>query len=143
MSHAELVARGKKWLINNGWNPVFTEQGFQDSLEKPDIIAWRNGCSVLFEVKVSIEDFKRDSSKIFREKPECGMGSYRYYLVPEEIADEILPALPHGWGLKSFQEDRGRIHNVKESECFNCKYDAGEIMFLVSRIKEIQRFGKG
>ena len=60
MTHSELVARGKKWLINNGWNPVFTEQGFQDSLEKPDVIGWRSGCSVVFEVKVSIEDFKRD-----------------------------------------------------------------------------------
>ena len=99
---------------------------------------------LFFEVKVSIEDFKRDKNKIFREKPECGMGSYRYFLVPEELVMRYCRNYRMGgWGLKSFQEDRGRIHNVKESECFNCKYEAGEIMFLVSRIKEIQRFGRG
>ena len=126
MTHAELVARGKKWLINNGWNPVFTEQGFQNSLEKPDVIGWRNGCSVLFEVKVSIEDFKCDARKIFREKPEYGMGSYRYYFVPEELVDEVLPLLPEGWGLKSLQEGRDRIHNVKESECFKLNIVTGK-----------------
>jgi len=53
MTHTELVTRGKRWLVNNGWNPVFTEQGFQNSLEKPDVIGWRGGCSVLFEVVVT------------------------------------------------------------------------------------------
>ena len=37
--------------------------------------------------------------------------------VPEELANEYIATIKRmGGGLKSFQEDRGRIHNVKESE---------------------------
>lgn len=126
-------------MIRNGYNPVFAEQGSAGILEMPDVIGWRGGSSTIFEIKVTLEDFKRDSKKIFRQTPECGLGNYRYYIIPEELKASIYPILSDGWGLKYF--GKHGICNVKESECF-IKYEAGEIMFLISRIKEIQRFGK-
>jgi len=139
MTHGELVKKGAHWLINNGFNPVFAEQGAADLFEFPDVIGWHNESSTIFEIKVSMEDFKRDTKKIFRQTPELGMGNYRYYLVPEELEKQIYPLIPEGWGLKSLTS-RG-IHNSKESKCFD-KASQYEVDFLVARIKEIQRFGK-
>ena len=139
MTHGDLVKKCRNWLIKNGHNPVFSEQGSMNLFEFPDVIGWRNASSTVFEVKVSIEDFKRDSKKVFRQTPELGMGNYRYYLVPEELEKQIHLLIPEGWGLKSLTP-RG-IYNLKDSEYFD-KSSCYEVEFLVARIKEIQRFGK-
>ena len=126
-------------MIRNGYNPVFAEQGSTGILEMPDVIGWRGGSSTIFEIKITLEDFKRDAKKIFRQTPECGLGNYRYYITPEDLGGQIYSMLPDGWGLRYF--GKPGLCNLKESKCFT-KYSDGEVMFLLSRIKEIQYFGK-
>ena len=60
-----------------------------------DAIGWKRAChSVLVECKISRADFLADRDKPFRQKPEFGVGSERFYLVPEGLAPQkkCLPA---------------------------------------------------
>ena len=53
--------------------------------------------SILVEAKASRSDFLADKNKLFRQYPEQGMGSFRYFICPKEL---IMPAdLPEKWGL--------------------------------------------
>jgi hypothetical protein len=58
---------------------------------------------VLVECKVSRADFLADAGKPFRMKPEEGMGSQRFYMVPSGMIRR--EELPRHWGLL---ELRGR-----------------------------------
>jgi len=98
MKHAQLVARAADWLRHRyGCGIVLSEQ-YCATGEVPDVIAWKGHCkSVLVECKASRADFLADAGKPFRQKPEYGMGSQRFYMAPAGIirADE----LPKHWGL--------------------------------------------
>jgi len=110
-THAELVEKAYKWVLNNtSCGVAFKEITTASSREQPDVIgfgAW--GHSVLIEVKVSRADFLRDKKKSFRIKPKLGMGSQRFYMCPEGIIKE--KDLPKDWGLIYVYES-GRCRNV-------------------------------
>lgn len=55
------------------------------------------GHSVLIEAKVSRSDFLADRRKPFRQTPEYGMGSQRFYICPKGMIKK--EELPDGWGL--------------------------------------------
>jgi hypothetical protein len=97
-THADLVARAGRWLVNTyGCQTAFTE--FESYTgEKPDAIGWKpNGRSVLVECKVSRSDFLVDRKKPFRMNPNIGVGAERYYMTTVGL---VLPEeLPEGWGL--------------------------------------------
>jgi hypothetical protein len=78
----------------------------------PDAIGWKRGChSVLVECKITRADFLADRAKPFRQEPEQGVGSERFYLTPPVlIKTEELPA---GWGLLELR--RGRIETLQAS----------------------------
>jgi hypothetical protein len=78
----------------------------------PDAIGWKKAChSVMVECKVTRADFLVDREKPWRQKPERGVGSERFYLtLPGLITVEELPA---GWGLLEFR--RGRVEMIRES----------------------------
>jgi len=78
----------------------------------PDAIGWKKAChSVMVECKVTRADFLVDREKPWRQKPERGVGSERFYLTlpglirVEELATE--------WGLLELR--RGRVEMVRES----------------------------
>jgi hypothetical protein len=79
----------------------------------PDAIGWKKAChSVMVECKVTRGDFLVDREKPWRQKPEKGVGSERFYLaLPGLIETDELPS---GWGLLEFR--RGRVEMVRESE---------------------------
>jgi hypothetical protein len=111
MTHSQLVERAVRWLRAYGCGVVLSEQACVSG-EMPDAIGWKQAChSVLVECKVTRADFLADRAKPFRQKPEKGVGSERYYLTPPELitADE----LPTGWGLLEFR--RGRIAMLRAS----------------------------
>jgi hypothetical protein len=112
MTHAQLVERAVRWLRYYRCGVVLSEQACISG-EMPDAIGWKQAChSVLVECKVTRADFLADRVKPFRQKPEKGVGSERFYLTPPGlIAPEELPA---GWGLLELR--RGRIEMLHPSE---------------------------
>lgn len=99
MTHDELVLRGEKWLEKEGCKVVIRDECriYVESGERPDVIGWRAGVSIVVEVKISRGDFLQDRGKEFRLDPSLGMGDWRFYLCPQGI---INPSdLPAGWGL--------------------------------------------
>jgi hypothetical protein len=86
-----------QWLRRYRCGVVLSEQACVSG-EMPDAIGWKKAChSVLIESKVSRADFLADRSKLFRMKPEIGVGCERYYLAPRGLIR--IEELPVGWGL--------------------------------------------
>jgi hypothetical protein len=101
MTHAQLVERAVRWLRRYRCGVVLSEQACVSG-EMPDAIGWKQGChSVLVECKVTRADFLADRSKPFRQKPEKGVGSERFYLTPAGVVK--IEELPAGWGLLEFR----------------------------------------
>jgi len=111
MTHAQLVDKAVHWLRGYRCGVVLSEQACVSG-EMPDAIGWKRAChSVLVECKVTRADFLADRAKPFRQHPEKGVGSERFYLAaPALIKPEELPA---GWGLLEFR--RGRIEMMHPS----------------------------
>jgi len=107
MTHAQLVEKAVRWLRRYGCGVVLSEQACVSG-EMPDAIGWKRAChSVLVECKVSRADFLADRDKPFRRKPQGGVGSERFYLVPSGLlrADD----LPVGWGWLEYCNRRVEI----------------------------------
>lgn len=111
MTHAQLVEKAVRWLRSYRCGVVLSEQACTSG-EMPDAIGWKKAChSVMVECKVTRADFLVDREKPWRQKPERGVGSERFYLtLPGLIKVQDLPT---GWGLLEFR--RGRIEVVHES----------------------------
>lgn len=108
--HHQLCIEGAKYLLQprakerlqsqNKWSAVeIVSMGG----EQPDVWATNASTTVICEVKTSISDFRNDRKKYWRteqaEKTKRTLGNYRYYLVPESIADKVEKELPENWGL--------------------------------------------
>lgn len=136
MTHAELVARAVEWLRSYRCGVVLSEQACISG-EMPDAIGWKRAChSVLVECKVSRADFLADRSKPFRQKPEMGVGSERFYLAPASVirAEE----LPAGWGLLQWRSRRVELarpskKNLRSDEGFRC-----EMNLLLASLRRVE-----
>lgn len=96
--HAQLVSRAVRWLRHHYKCGIILSEQYCATGEVPDVLAWKGFCkSVLVECKVSRADFLADAGKPFRLKPEEGMGSQRFYMVPAGIIR--TEELPRHWGL--------------------------------------------
>lgn len=112
MTHAQLVEKAVRWLRAYRCGVVLSEQACVSG-ETPDVIGWKQTChSVLVECKISRADFLADREKPFRQKPDDGVGSERFYLTPTALIK--LEELPTGWGLLEYR--RGRIEMLQPSE---------------------------
>lgn len=120
MNHAELVERGRLWLLQkhvtpvalrteqqlrHGWlanlafpcRIVFTESTGWDR-EQPDCFGFvHSRITHLIEVKTSVSDFRADKKKMPRMNPDYGLGLYRWYLMPQGMVHPL--ELPAKWGL--------------------------------------------
>lgn len=97
LTHADLVKRAKKWLLNTiGCGFVLSELSTA-AMEIPDGIGWKDRRSILIECKATRSDFLSDKRKYFRKIPEQGMGTYRLYMCPPGIINQN--DLPDKWGL--------------------------------------------
>jgi hypothetical protein len=106
-----MVEKAVRWLRWYRCGLVLSEQACASG-EMPDAIGWKQAChSVLVECKVTRADFLVDRAKPFRQKPEKGVGSERFYFTPPALVK--LEELPAGWGLLEFR--RGRIEMVQPS----------------------------
>ena len=111
MTHSQLVEKAVRWLRSYRCGVVLSEQACTSG-EMPDAIGWKKAChSVMVECKVTRADFLVDREKPWRQKPERGVGSERFYLtLPGLIRVEELAT---GWGLLELR--RGRVEMVRES----------------------------
>lgn len=133
MTHSELIRRAFLWLKNTkGCSVVISE--LVAGSEIPDVIGWHGWASILIEAKISIADFRADQDKSFRRYKENGMGCYRYYIVPESLAESIEGKLPDNWGLLVCKK-RG-ISVIKQSGDFevNLHKEIGMLLSLIRRI---------
>lgn len=113
MTHKELVERGAAWLERQNCKIVIDDRMAAKTLykERPDVMGWRNGKSILIECKTSKADFYCDAKKPFRVDPDKGMGDYRFYMCPPDVIK--IENLPEGWGLLYVTEKTVRqVHGV-------------------------------
>ena len=136
MTHAQLVERAVRWLRWYRCGVVLSEQACVSG-EMPDAIGWkRANHSVLVECKVTRADFLADGAKLFRQKPEQGVGCERFYLTPPAL---VKPEeLPCGWGLLELR--RGRIE-VLQNSAKNLRTAAGfryEMNLLLASLRRVE-----
>ncbi len=111
MTHAQLVERAVRWLRAYRCGVVLSEQACVSG-EMPDAIGWKRAChSVLVECKITRADFLADHAKPFRQKPDKGVGSERFYLTPPDLVQ--MTELPAGWGLLEWH--RGHLEMIQPS----------------------------
>jgi hypothetical protein len=136
MTHPQLVERAVRWLRSYRCGVVLSEQACVSG-EMPDAIGWkRANHSVLVECKLTRADFLADRGKPFRQKPEEGVGSERFYLTPSALVR--LEELPPGWGLLEFR--RGRVEVVEHS-AKNLRTAAGlryEMNLLLASLRRVE-----
>jgi hypothetical protein len=136
MTHAQLVEKAVHWLRRYRCGVVLSEQACISG-EMPDAIGWKRAChSVLVECKVTRSDFLADRGKPFRLKPEQGVGSERFYLVPAGLVR--VEELPPGWGL--LEDRRGGIEvahasvkNLRSATGFRC-----EMNLLLASLRRVE-----
>jgi hypothetical protein len=136
MTHAQLVERAVRWLRSYRCGVVLSEQACVSG-EMPDAIGWkRANHSVLVECKVTRADFLADRGKPFRQKPEQGVGSERFYLTPPAL---VKPEeLPPGWGLLELRG--GRVEVIRNS-AKNLRSAAGlryEMNLLLASLRRVE-----
>ncbi len=136
MTHAQLVERAVRWLRWYRCGVVLSEQACASG-EMPDAIGWKQAShSVLVECKVARADFLADRAKPFRQKPENGVGSERFYLTPPGLVK--VDELPLGWGLLELR--RGRVEMVQAS-AKNLRSAAGfrcEMNLLLASLRRVE-----
>jgi len=136
MTHAQLVERAVRWLRRYRCGVVLSEQACVSG-EMPDAIGWKQAChSVLVECKVTRADFLADRAKPFRQKPEKGVGSERFYLTPPALIKP--PELPPGWGLLELRH--GRVAMIHPS-AKNLRTAAGfryEMNLLLASLRRVE-----
>jgi len=100
--------------------------------EEADAIGFSSNGSFLIECKASRSDFKSDKNKRFRQTPEMGMGTYRYYFCPWSMIQKW--EIPHEWGLLWLKGKR--VFNIKDAEPQKKSYGS-EQRLLISAIRRI------
>ncbi|MDY7001352.1 MAG: hypothetical protein SVS15_06180 [Thermodesulfobacteriota bacterium] len=140
MTHADLVRRAERWLLNTkGCGFTFRELASVGN-EIPDAIGWRRAgqISILVECKATRNDFLSDKRKFFRRHPQMGMGDYRYFMCPAHLINPRANELPSGWGLLWVYP--GQVREVSSSIRFE-KSHKGEVGLLCSALRRVQICG--
>lgn len=106
-THNELCKKAVTWLKRphsaggcgcpNAYSEVNSSSNGGEIVDAIGLKTAEGTESVVIEVKVSRSDFLADKKKPFRQKPETGMGNFRYYMCPEFLIKE--EELPPKWGL--------------------------------------------
>lgn len=135
-THDELIKRGFHWLKNKMTCAVIVSEFVAGGTEIADVIGWRGWGSILIEAKCSVEDFRADQQKFFRREPDRGMGINRYYIIPIELKDKILPLMPPRWGLLTC--GKKSIFVERQSQAFEIDHH-NEVMQLLSIIRRISK----
>jgi len=124
MTHAELVKKAERWLLNTkGCSFAFSElSAYTKSGETPDAIGWKGIITILVECKASRADFFSDGRKRFRRDPDRGMGDFRFYMAPAgmlTVFDLEQNPWSRSWGLvEVYPNGRARQRRGPEGNTF-------------------------
>lgn len=130
-NHAELVQAAVRWLLKAGGCSIAFSEFATAAIETPDAIGWNCFTSIVIECKATRADFYHDGQKVFRRRPELGMGAQRYYLTPPKL---IKPEdMPEKWGLLELHGRR--ILTRAKPRGFPARSRTDEIKFLVSMLR--------
>lgn len=125
-----------QWLRRYRCGVVLSEQACLSG-EMPDAIGWKRAChSVLIECKISRSDFCIDGCKLFRQKPQIGLGCERFYLAPAGMIQ--IKELPAGWGLL---ECRNRTVEMVQPSAKNLRSAQGfkyEMNLLLASLRRVE-----
>lgn len=139
LTHADLVQRAVRWLMNTRRCVTVITEMASASREHPDAIGWQGSCahSTLVECKTSRGDFQADKDKHFRRDPRQAMGNTRWYMTPPGL---VKPEdVPEGWGLIEAHPTCVRI--VREAVTCKVTDRAYEVQLLVSALRRTCRPG--
>ena len=124
------------WLRRYRCGVVLSEQACASG-EMPDAMGWKKAChSVLVECKITRADFLADRAKPFRQRPETGVGSERYYLAWRGLIG--IEELPAGWGLL---EVCGREIEMAKRSAKNLRSAVGfefEMNLLLASLRRVE-----
>lgn len=136
MTHAQLVERAVRWLRWYRCGVVLSEQACVSG-EMPDAIGWKQAChSVLVECKVTRADFLADRDKPFRQKPEKGVGSERFYLTPPGLTS--AKELPAGWGLLELRNGRVEMLHPSAKNLRTARGFRYEMNLLLASLRRVE-----
>lgn len=93
--HEQLNRVGAQWAKRQGFPIVATNVWAAGSRERVDVVAFRQGATMLIESKVSRSDYHADKKK--PERTVGGIGLYRFYITTVALIEAT--ELPPGWGL--------------------------------------------
>jgi len=136
ISHKELVDKAFHYL-RLSYTVVFRER-VDSTSENPDAIGFKRGFSCLIECKASRADFLLDKEKLFRKRPQDGMGYERYFMAPIGLLEPS--EMPDGWGLLEVGEVARKYRPVTmahDSERFFERNLQAEVAYLTSSIRRI------
>lgn len=136
--HAQLVDRAVHWLRSSYKCGIVLSEQYCATGEIPDAIGWKGFCrSVVVECKASRSDFLADAAKTFRQKPEEGLGSERYYLAPHGLIK--VEELPNGWGL--LELSRGAVKVSRKAARRDQRTSVGlmkEMNLLLASLRRVE-----
>lgn len=141
ITHKELVDKAFQHLQFTDKHTVVFKERVGSTSENPDVIGFlHGGFTTLIECKSSRADFLVDKKKLFRKRPETGMGHKRYFAAPMGLLDSA--EMPDGWGLLEVGEIPPRhqyrtIEQTKESEVFYERNVQAELSYLISSIRRL------
>ena len=135
MTHADLVTVAAKWLRTRKRCSVVVTELVSSTAEQPDALGYREQLPMLVECKTSVADFRADAKKMFRLRADKGMGFYRWYMAPADVALKIESELPERWGLLSV--DARGVRVVRDSGRFPASDHRAEIALLTSLVRRI------
>jgi len=148
LTHNDLIPIAEKWLLSHGCGFALKELS-TSGFEIPDCVGWSAMFSFLIECKATHSDFLADSKKVFRKRPELGIGDFRFYMCPSNL---ILPQeLPKKWGLIYVNEKgkarkivggRGNIHSNWREWQFTEVNKRAEQAMMYSALRRMQLQGK-
>jgi hypothetical protein len=150
ITHTELIELGRDWLIKSysnmalhghyGCSVVITELSAATwGGEIPDVLGFCPYKSILIECKASRSDFSADKGKLFREHPEMGIGSQRWYMAPLGVIPK--DKIPEKWGLLEVTEGRS-VLVTKKAELQERNFDS-EIIILLSLMRRLKIVADG
>jgi hypothetical protein len=144
MTHGDLSILACRWLVKRRrCSRAFAEFNSMKLTEFPDAIGFAFGYqdrgTHVIEVKVSVEDFKRDKSKSWRHFARAGlpagMGRWRYYLVPEGLVR--VEDLPEDHGLL-YATASGRVKIVREAPIREVRDVDSELVILSTALQRYE-----
>lgn len=119
ITHYELSKKTAEWQLKN-WHVILYEYNTTCHNELPDVLCYKDGFSVLYEIKITKEDFKKDSTKECRvEKVVKYFPQYRMMKRYNKVKKILWESADWKPQLKEFVKQTPHLGNKRYYVCPN------------------------